>query len=95
MARFAITRTLTKTEVTCLCFDKPTCEPFNKTVVLAGDIKDEKAIERKAAKLIEADPNHRFIEVAEVNTISGVYGITEEDFLNHAVPLDPATRKAL
>ncbi len=95
MSRFAVTRTVEKTEVTCLCFDKTIAEPFNRTVTIAGNIKDPKALERKVIKAIEADENIRFIEICEINVISGVYGITEEAFFNNAVELDPKTRKPL
>lgn len=95
MSRFTITRTVEKTEVTCLCFDKTTAEPFNKTIVLADTYKDAKVLERKAAKVIEADPNIKFIEVVDTHIASGVYGITEEDFFNHCIELDPRTRKPL
>ena len=95
MARFTITRTVEKTEVNCLCFDKTAAEAFNKSIVLPGTYRDEKAMARKAAKVIEADANIRFIEVVDTSIISGVYGITEEDFFAHAVELDPKTRKPL
>lgn len=95
MTRFGITRTVLKTEVVCLCFDKTSAEAFNKKVTLSGTFKDDKAISRKAAKLIEQDPNIRFIEAVDTNVVTGVYGISEEDFFAHAVELDPASRKPL
>ena len=95
MARFAITRTVERTEVVALCFDKTTAESFNEKIVIREPIHDLKKLERKAAKVIEQNPNIRFIEVVDSNITSGVYGISEEDFFAHAVPLDPKTRKAL
>lgn len=95
MARFAVTRTLTNTEVNCFCFDKQNAEPFNKTIYLAGTFKDENLLAKKAAKIIEQDPNVKFIEIAESYVHSGLYGCTEEQFLSVAVPLDPETRKPI
>ena len=95
MARFSITRTVERTEITALCFDKISAEAFNKTITIPEPIRDLKKLERKAAKVIEQDANIRFIEVVDSNITSGVYGISEEDFFAHAVPLDPKTRKAL
>ena len=93
MARYSITRTMEKTVVTCLCFDKTSAEPFNTTVTLARKVNDSKAIEKAVRKIVEADSNTKLIDVVEVSYETALMGISEQDFLANAVLLDPKTRK--
>lgn len=96
MARkYAITRTIEKTVATALVFDKTTAEPSNVTVTLGHKLNDAAAIERALRKLVESDPNIKLIDVVDVEVSTQLLGITEEDFLAHAVSLDPKTRKPL
>ena len=93
MARYAITRTMEKTVVTCLCFDKTSAEPFNTTVTLARKVNDSNAIEKAVRKIVEADSNTKLIDVVDVSYETALMGISEQDFLANAVLLDPKTRK--
>ena len=95
MARYAITRTVEKTSVVALVFDKTTAEAGNVAVTLGRKFTDDRAIERATRKVVEADPNVKFIEVVDVKTQSVCLGISEEDFLAHAITLDPKTRKPI
>ena len=96
MARkYAITRTIEKTVATALVFDKTTAEPSNVTVTLGHKLNDAAAIERAVRKMVESDPNIKLIDVVDVEVSTQLLGITEEDFLAHAVRLDPKTRKPL
>ena len=96
MARkYAVTRTVEKTVATALIFDKTTAEPSNVTVTLGHKLNDAAAIERAVRKIVEADANIKLIEVVDSTTSTQLLGITEEDFLAHAVNLDPKTRKPL
>lgn len=96
MARkYAITRTIEKTVATALVFDKTTAEPSNVTVTLAHKLNDAADIERAVRKLVESDPNIKLIDVVDVEVSTQLLGITEEDFLAHAVALDPKTRKPI
>lgn len=95
MARFAITRTIEKTVVTCLVFDKTTAEPYNATIFLGRRVNDNAAIEKAVRKIVEADSNLKLIDVCDIAYNTALYGISEQDFLDHAVVLDPKTRKPL
>lgn len=95
MARFSITRTIEKTVVTCLVFDKTTAEPYNTTIILGRRVNDDAAIEKAVRKIVEADSNLKLIDVCEIAYDTALYGISEQDFLAHAVALDPKTRKPL
>ena len=91
--RYPFTRTISKQNVTVLAFDKETAEPFNMVVQVAPPINDEDKLERFVEKKVNND-NTKFIEIVDVSTDSKVYGITLEDFLAHAVELNPENRKA-
>ena len=95
MARYNITRTIEKTAVDCLCFNKTDAEPFNVNVILGRKVTDAKAIEKLVRKVVEADSNIKLIDVVNVEYETVLYGISEQDFLAHAVALDPNTRKPL
>lgn len=96
MARkYAITRTVEKTAATALVFDKTTAEASNTTVILGHKLNDKAAIERAVRKVVEADTNIKLIDIVDIETSVQVLGITEEDFLAHAVALDPKTRKPI
>lgn len=95
MARqYPFTRTLTTQKVTVLAFDKETAEPFNTTVTLTAPINDEKKLERAVDKLVSTG-NKKFIEIVDIEVEEQLYGITAEDFMAHAVKLDPITRKPI
>ena len=96
MARkYTVTRTVEKTEATVLVFDKIHAEPFNDVITIGHKLTDDRAVERAVRKVVEANPDLKLIEVVSYGTVSQLLGITEEDFMAHAVPLDPRTRKPI
>lgn len=96
MARkYTVTRTVEKTEAVALVFDKTTAEPHNEKVTIGHKLTDDRAVERTVRKIIEANPNLKLIEVVHYEIVSQLLGITEEDFMSHAVTLDPKTRKPI
>lgn len=95
MARqYPFTRTIATQKVTALVFDKETAEPSNITITLPANINEPAKLEKAAAKVINKG-NIKFIEVVDVVLEEKLYGISLEDFLAHAVELDPETRKPL
>lgn len=93
--KYQFTRTVSKQTVTALVFDKVNAEPMNRVYVLAEPITDTARLERKVAKMVETDSNLKLIEVVDSYIEEKCYGLTAEDFMAHAVELDPKTRKAL
>ena len=77
-----ITRTIQTTEVTVLCMDIPQGEPFNKDVTLPRTYKDNTAMLKAAAAIIDTD------EVKET-----LYGMTEADFIANAIILPARSNK--
>ena len=54
MARIPmVTRTVKATKVNVLCINIDTAEPFNKTLIISGTYKDEKAMLKAATSVIE------------------------------------------
>ena len=95
MARkYTFTRSISKQNVIAFVFDKETAEPMNIPVTIAPPIDDPKRLANAVRKKVETD-NIKFIEIADVTLDEQVYGITLDDFMAHAVLLDPTTRKAL
>lgn len=94
MRKPMITRTIKTTKVNVLCLDVNSCEPFNKSVILPRTFKDEKKLFAKVQELVNTDEVKavHLVDVAEVETL---YGMTEQDFIEHAIELDPETRKAI
>ena len=95
MARLPmITRTIKTTKVNVLCMDINSCEPFNKDIVLPRTFKDEKKLMAKVHELIDND-EVKAVHITHRAEVETLYGMTEQDFIEHAVELDPETRKAL
>lgn len=95
MARqYPVTRTISAQIVTALVFDKETAEASNATITLAKPITEPAKLDKAVAKLLNKG-NIKFIEVTDSFVEEKLYGITAEDFLAHAVQLDPKTRKPL
>lgn len=90
-----ITRTIEGMDVVALVFDKTTAEPSNITITLGRHMNDSKAIERAVRKYVETDGNLKLIDVVDVSYTTDLYGISEQDFMAHAVRLDPNTRKPI
>ena len=88
-----VTRTITTTKANVLCMDIQKAEPFNKVVTLPRTYKDDKTLMKKVQEVVETDtviPVH-VVDKEEVETL---YGMTEQEFIQKAVVLDPETRRA-
>ena len=78
-----LTRTIKSTRASILCMDIETAEPMNKIVVLAGTFKNENDILKSAKKLIEND-RIKCVAVANSQTETALYRMSEAFFLNNA-----------
>lgn len=100
-----VTRTIFTTEVTCLCLNTETAEPFNATVIVPRTYKDNdsllKAVKKVAERAGIADPEGNVyygepIVVAKIvgfTEVETLYGMTESDFLYYAKVLPPRGTK--
>lgn len=102
MARIPmVTRTITATKVNALCINIDTAEPFNKTLILSGTYKDEKAMLKAATSVIENETIEglprpvdrvKVVHIVESEEIETLYGMTEQEFIQRAKVLPPRTK---
>ena len=87
-----VTRTIIATKVIVLCLDVNSAEPFNETVTLPRTYKDDKKLLKSVEEVINTD-HVKAVHIVDKKEIETLYGMTEQDFINNAKILDPATRK--
>lgn len=87
-----VTRTITTTKANVLCMDIQTAEPFNKVVILPRTYKDDKTLMKKVQEVVETD-TVKAVHVVDKEEVETLYGMTEQEFIQKAVVLDPETRK--
>lgn len=87
-----VTRTITSTKVNVLCLELEKAEPFNKVVILSGTFKDNKAIDKAVHKVIDND-EVKAVHVVDVEVQESLYGMTEQEFIEHAKVLPPRDKK--
>lgn len=87
-----VTRTITTTKANVLCMDIQTAEPFNKVVTLPRTYKDDKTLMKKVQEVVETD-TVKAVHVVDKKEVETMYGMTEQEFIQKAVVLDPETRR--
>lgn len=87
-----ITRTIQTTEVNVLCLNIQEGEPFNKTVTLPRTYKDEAAMLKAAAAIIDSD-TEKAVHVVHAEVKETLYGMKETDFISMAEVLPPRAGK--
>lgn len=87
-----VTRTIITTKVIVLCLDVNSAEPFNETVTLPRTYKDDKKLLKSVEEVINT-AYVKAVHIVDKKEIETLYGMTEQDFINNAKILDPATRK--
>lgn len=78
-----ITRTIQTTEVNVLCLNIKEGEPFNKTVALPRTYKDDAAMLKAAAAIIDSD-TEKAVHVVHSEVKETLYGMKESDFISMA-----------
>ena len=86
-----VTRTITTTKVNVLCLDIITVEPYNKLVTLPRTYKDERTLLKKVQEAIETD-GLKVVHIVDKEEIETLYGMSEQEFIEKAVVLNPETR---
>lgn len=87
-----VTRTITTTKANVLCMDIQTAEPFNKVVTLPRIYKDDKTLMKKVQEVVETD-TVKAVHVVDKEEVETLYGMTEQEFIQKAVVLNPETRR--
>lgn len=87
-----ITRTIQTTEVNVLCMDVKQGEPFNTTVTLPRTYKDNAAMLKAAAAVIDNEDT-KAVHIVASKVKETLYGMKETDFIANADILPARTVK--
>lgn len=89
MARVAmVTRTIVTTKANVMCLDVVQGEPFNKEVILPRTYKDDNAMLKQVKKVVDNE-TVKAVHVVSSETVETLYGMTEQEFIEHAKVLPP------
>ena len=87
-----VTRTIVTTKANVLCLDIQSAEPSNTEVILPRTYKYEKMLLKKVEEIGNTE-NVKAVHIVDKTEVETLYGMTEQDFIDNATILDPATRK--
>ena len=93
MARIPmVTRTVETTKVKALCLDIAEQKPYEAEFILSGTFKDDKHI-MKALEAVANDDTHKVVHIKSTEIVETLYGMTEQEFIDHAKVLPPRAAK--
>lgn len=92
MRKPMVTRTIKSTVATVLCIDVKKAEPFNYTLELARTYKDEKHLMRTIREKVDTD-DIKAVHLVSVDVKEALYGMYEDDFIEHAKELSPRKKE--
>lgn len=87
-----VTRTITTTKAIVMCLDVDAGEPFNKEVIVPRTYKDNESLMKTVKPIIETD-TVKPVYIVDKTEIETLYGMTEQDFIEHATVLPERTAK--
>ena len=94
MARIPmVTRTITTTKVTVMCLNVVQGEPCTETVTVPRTYKDDNALLKVVKSIIETD-ELKAVHIVAKEEIETLYGMSENDFIEHATVLPKRGEKA-
>lgn len=85
-----VTRTIITTNVNVMCLDIETGEPCNKCVVVPRTYKDDEKLLKKVKEVLETK-TLKPVHIVDKEEIETLYGMTEQEFIEHAEVLPPRT----
>lgn len=83
-----VTRTIITTKVNVMCLDVQAGEPCNKVITVPRTYKDDEALMKKVRPLLETE-TLKAVHIVDKEEIETLYGMTEQDFIEHAKLLPP------
>lgn len=83
-----VTRTIVATKAIVMCLDVQVGEPCNRIVTVPRTYKDDEALMKKVRPLIETE-TLKAVYIAHKEEIETLYGMTEQEFIEHAKVLPP------
>lgn len=83
-----VTRTIIATKANVMCLDVQTGKPCNHVVTVPRTYKDDEALMKKVRPLIETE-TLKAVHIVDKEEIETLYGMTEQEFIEHAKVLPP------
>lgn len=83
-----VTRTIIATKANVMCLDVQAGEPSNQVVTVPRTYKDDEALMKKVRPLIETE-TLKAVHIVDKEEIETLYGMTEQEFIEHAKVLPP------
>lgn len=87
-----VTRTITTTEVNVMCLDVEKGEIINKDVTVSRTFKDDEKLLKEVKKIVETD-YIKAVHIVDKRVVETLYGMTEQEFIEHATLLPPREAK--
>lgn len=87
-----VTRTIKTTKANVMCVDVEVGEPFNKEVTVPRTYKDNDSLLKTVKPLIETE-TVKAVHIVAKTEIETLYGMSEQDFIEHASVLPERTAK--
>lgn len=88
-----VTRTITTTKAIVMCVDVEAGEPFNKEVTVPRTYKDSESLLKTVKPIIETE-SIKAVHIVDKTEIETLYGMPEQEFIEHAVVLPERTIKS-
>lgn len=88
-----ITRTIITTRANVLCLNIEQGEPFNKIVEVPRTYKTDEELLNKVKSVAETG-TEKCVYIVDKEEIETLYGMTEQDFIEHATVLPPRNEKS-
>lgn len=86
-----VTRTIVTTKANVMCLNVESAEPFNMDVTVPRTYKDEVSL-LKAVKKVAETENVKCVHVVDSVQVETLYGMSEQEFIEHAAVLPPRTK---
>lgn len=86
-----VTRTIVTTKANVMCLDVEKAEPFNAVVTVPRTYKDEQSLLKAVKKAAETE-NVKCVHIVEYEQVETLYGMTEQEFIEHANVLPPRNK---
>lgn len=83
-----VTRTIVATKANVMCLDVQAGESCNKVVTVPRTYKNDETLMKKVRPLIETE-TLKAVHIVGKEEIETLYGMTEQDFIEHAEVLPP------
>lgn len=87
-----VTRTIITTKANVLCLNIEQGEPCNKIVEVPRTYKTDEELLNKVKSVAETE-TEKCVHIVDKEEIETLYGMTEQDFIEHATVLPPRGEK--